>query len=193
MRKLIFPIFTVLTFTISATQPLHANQDQPKLLEFKEVEWIDLMPEEDFEALMNPPDYISDIVEGSEEDQLRNLGEGNDFFDDDPYQQALTSTKIVEEMDGKAIRIPGFMVPLEWDDNQSVLQFFLVPFLGACIHVPPPPPNQVIHVTTSTAIETWDLYTPFWISGVIQTSYIENDIAAATYAMELQSIEVYED
>ena len=121
-------------------------QDQGvDLSAFEVIEWTQLMPKEDLEALQNPPDYIMDIEEGSEEDKVVNQGElSTDMFFDDEYQRALLSTTVVPEMNGKAIRIPGFIVPLEFNDDKTVSQFFLVPFFGACIHVPPPPPNKVI-------------------------------------------------
>jgi hypothetical protein len=112
------------------------------------------------------------------------------FFDDE-YQRALLSTTVVSEMDGKAIRIPGFIVPLEFNDDKTVSQFFLVPFFGACIHVPPPPPNQVIHVTSSNGVKLENLYTPHWVSGVVNSVFIENEIATATYAMDAVDVEVY--
>lgn len=168
-------------------------QDQgADLSAFEVIEWTQLMPKEDLEALQNPPDYIMDIEEGSEEDKVVNQGElSTDMFFDDEYQRALLSTTVVPEMNGKAISIPGFIVPLEFNDDKTVSQFFLVPFFGACIHVPPPPPNQVIHVTSSNGVELENLYTPHWISGVVNSIYTENEIATATYAMDAISVEVY--
>ena len=162
------------------------------LSDFEEIEWTELMPAEDLEALQNPPDYIMDIEEGSAEDKVVSQGEKSiDTFFDDDYQRALLSTTVVSEMDGKAIRIPGFIVPLEFNDDKTVSQFFLVPFFGACIHVPPPPPNQVIHVTSSNGVKLENLYTPHWVSGVVNSVFIENEIATATYAMDAVDVEVY--
>ena len=42
-------------------------------------------------------------------------------------------------------RVPGYMVPLE-DNLEEVTEFLLVPYPGACIHVPPPPASQIVHV-----------------------------------------------
>jgi hypothetical protein len=162
------------------------------LSDFEEIEWTELMPAEDLEALQNPPDYIMDIEEGSAEDKVVSQGEKSiDTFFDDDYQRALLSTTVVSEMDGKAIRIPGFIVPLEFNDDKTVSQFFLVPFFGACIHVPPPPPNQVIHVTSSNGVKLENLYTPHWVSGVVNSVFIENEIATATYAMDAVDVEVF--
>ena len=70
------------------------------------------MPKEDLDALLNPPDYLSDIEDGSFEDQINNQFQSSiPAAGNDPYQQALVSTRIVPEMDGKPIRLPGFIVP----------------------------------------------------------------------------------
>jgi hypothetical protein len=169
------------------------------IAEFKTVEWTDLIPEADLDALLNPPSYLDDIEDGSFEDfsfedqisaQIQNsLAAAND----DSYQLALSSTRVIEAMDGQAIRIAGFIVPLEFDDEQTITQFFLVPFFGACIHVPPPPPNQIIFVNYPQGLKQDSLYDPFWISGVLNTSLVENDMAMAAYSMQMQSYEVYTD
>lgn len=177
---------------LTSQNNIDAQAQDTNLSNFEEIEWTELMPAEDLEALQNPPDYIMDIEEGSAEDKVVNQGEKpTDMFFDDEYQRALLSTTVVSEMDGKAIRIPGFIVPLEFNDDKTVSQFFLVPFFGACIHVPPPPPNQVIHVTSSNGVKLENLYTPHWVSGVVNSVFIENEIATATYAMDAVDVEVY--
>ena len=98
---------------------------------------------------------------------------------------------MVSEISGQAIRIPGFIVPLEFDDEQTITQFFLVPFFGACIHVPPPPPNQVIFVDYPEGLKLEALYDPFWVSGVVNTSLIKNELATAAYTLKMQFFEVY--
>ena len=151
------------------------------------------MPKKDLDALLNPPDYISQMEEGAFEDEilteLRNMPKEVS----DPYQQALVSTEVIKEMDGQRIRIPGFVVPLEFGENKKVTQFFLVPYFGACIHVPPPPPNQIIFVTSKKGLAIKELYDPLWISGIISTSRIENDVALAAYKMEMEFSEIYEE
>ena len=111
------------------------------------IEWIDLMPKEDLDALLNPPAYINEIVDGSDEDTLdKSFKNESDNIDDYLYQQALISRNIKESLNNMPVKIPAFIVPLEFDDDQNVTQFFMVPFFGACLHLPPPPPNQTIFV-----------------------------------------------
>lgn len=159
---------------------------------FKTVKWTDLMPKEDLDALLNPPSYVTNVKDGSIEDQIRSKIQNTiAAANDDRYQQALVSTRVVNEMDGRPIRIPGFIVPLEFDDEQTITQFFLVPFFGACIHVPPPPPNQIVFVQYPEGLKLEALNDPFWISGVVETSLIENELATAAYTLKMHYLEEY--
>ena len=160
--------------------------------DFKQVDWTQLMPKEDLDALMNPPEYLVDIEDGSSEDQISSeLQSATAASSDDRYQQALVSTRVVADMDGQAIKIPGFIVPLEFNDDQTTTQFFLVPYFGACLHIPPPPPNQIIFVEYPDGIQLESLTEPFWISGVLSNALIENDMATASYSMKMHYSERY--
>ena len=70
---------------------------------------------------------------------------------------------------GQSIIIPGFAVPLEWDDwFEYIDEFLLVPYFGACIHVPPPPPNQVIHVILDEPVYFEVISFAIWITGILE-------------------------
>lgn len=159
---------------------------------FMTAEWLDLIPQEDLDALFNPPSYLDDIEENSLDDQVNNALKN---ITDDPeaerYQQALVSTRVIPELNNVPIRMPAFIVPLEFDDEQRVIQFFMVPFFGACIHEPPPPPNQTIFVDYPQGFELESLIDPYWISGVLKTSLVENDMAIAAYTLEMHDFELY--
>jgi hypothetical protein len=165
-----------------------AKTPSPK---FKTIDWDNLMPEEDLNALLNPPSYIDDLEDSSLED-LTNEKLQIDLTAelDDRYQQALVSTKIIKEMDGQAVRIPGFVVPVEFDE-ETITEFFLVPYFGACIHSPPPPPNQIIYVHAPDGLTLNTLYDPFWISGIISTTLVENYMATSAYSMKMKSYKPY--
>ena len=190
-------------FEASAASELEESQktdsSDPKTLltkqpasAFKTLEWDDLMPADDLDALQNPPNYLYDFEDGSEEDEISGqLANAVTSAVNDRYQKALVSTRIIPEMNGTNIRIPGFIVPLEFDDEQTITEFFLVPYFGACIHSPPPPPNQIIYVRAPKGIQIETLYDPFWISGKLSTKLIENTMATAAYSMEMQSYEDY--
>ena len=71
------------------------------------------------------------------------------------------------ELDGRDIRIAGYLLPLEFD-GAGVKEFLLVPYAGACVHVPPPPPSQIIHVTSNVAFSAEGLFTPVWVIGTLR-------------------------
>lgn len=162
---------------------------------YLDIEWTDLMPKDDLDAILNPPEYLDDIVDGSVEDQLSELGQLSlPEADDSRYQQALVSSRVVEEFDGKAIRLPGFIVPLAFGSSQQeVTRFFLVPYFGACIHVPPPPPNQIIYAEFDKGFKLESLYDPFFLSGVLSTTMVEHETATAAYVIKVEKIEPYSE
>ena len=95
----------------------------------------------------------------------------------------------IRKLMGKPIKIPGFVVPLEGDDGfEYVKEFLLVPTFGACIHVPPPPPNQVIHVILDKPVYFEKLMYAVWVSGIVEIGeyFIEGskDFGKETYDTE---------
>jgi len=161
--------------------------------DYQEVEWTQLMPEEDLAALLNPPDYLAGIEDGSQEDSVEAFG--NQEFDNETtnrFQQALTSTQVVKTFENKPIRIPGFIVPLESSESQMVTEFFIVPYFGACIHMPPPPPNQIIYVSIEQGVELESLYDPFWFEGTLAIDTTENAMGTAAYRLEHVNVQPYE-
>ena len=95
----------------------------------------------------------------------------------------------ISKLMGKSVKIPGFAVPLEGDDGfEYVKEFLLVPTFGACIHVPPPPPNQVIHVILDKSVHFEKLLYAVWITGIIEIGeyFLEgtSDFGKQTYDTE---------
>ncbi|TVP44820.1 MAG: DUF3299 domain-containing protein [Gemmatimonadales bacterium] len=158
--------------------------------EYASIEWMDLLPGADFEALMNPPAWLDDIEEGSEADQVDSAR-----LQRDPvgrrYLEALTSTAVVAEKDQQAVRLPGFVVPLEFDDRQRVTEFFLVPWFGACLHLPPPPPNQMLHVRYPRGLDLARLEDAFWVEGTLETTIVNREIGTSAYALDADLVRPY--
>ena len=77
---------------------------------------------------------------------------------------------VVEELDGTPVKMPGYVLPLEFT-GRKVTEFLLVPWVGACIHTPPPPPNQIVHVVLDkkNAFESSSMYEPVWVAGEMLT------------------------
>ena len=101
-------------------------------------------------------------------------------------QQSLDAP-VVAELDGKVVKIPGFVVPLE-GDNDRTTEFLLVPYFGACIHVPPPPPNQTVYVKFSSGVPIDTIYDAVWVTGTLTTKTWQGDLATVGYS--LSGIEV---
>ncbi len=74
------------------------------------------------------------------------------------------ATAINQELAGKQIKIPGYALPLEYD-GKKVTEFLLVPWVGACIHTPPPPPNQIVYVSLAQGFEVRSRFEPVWVIG----------------------------
>jgi len=143
--------------------------------------------------LLNPPDYMNEISEGSVEDIPTSILKSTITEPEDSYQQALISTQVRPELDGNNIRVAGYLVPLDFNNKQRASTFYAVPWFGACLHLPPPPPNQIILVHSEQGVSIDDLYTPYWLSGELHTVIEENDIATSAYSMTLQSHELYSE
>ena len=79
-------------------------------------------------------------------------------------QQRLRGQALNSALDGQLVRLPGYLLPLEFS-GKMVTEFLLVPWVGACIHTPPPPPNQIVHVKADKAFEMAGVFTPVWVTG----------------------------
>lgn len=153
-----------------------------------ETDWLQLMPKSDQKAL----DAMPEITHNSPE-------AGGTFTAKGGLKQAkglpavMYSKKTVPEMNGKDIRIGGYPVPLETDAKGRSTLFFLVPYPGACIHVPPPPPNQLILVRYPKGLKLDDIYTPLWVFGNLKVEPVSNDLADAAYALDASKVRAVVD
>ncbi|EWH10770.1 hypothetical protein DS2_06956 [Catenovulum agarivorans DS-2] len=179
-----------------ATPNIKAAEKQTNEVEYKTIDWPDLIPPQQLELIENPPNYLVDLPDGlSEQELLATIEQARKENEDEiiAYEKALMSSDIIAEMDGQKIRIAGFVVPVNYDNEQKIKSFFLVPYFGACIHMPPPPPNQTIYVETETSIEVEYLYDPVWISGTLSTDLFEDEIATSAYVVQMSHHELYYD
>jgi hypothetical protein len=95
-------------------------------------------------------------------------------------------------MAGARVRIPGFVVPLE-TSGEKIREFLLVPYFGACVHVPPPPANQLIHVIPDKPVPGgWNML-PVWVNGVMAVGRIDSDMGTAGYQLRAVKVEEYEE
>ncbi len=96
----------------------------------------------------------------------------------------------LQALDGKQVRIPGFMVPLE-DNQKAVTEFLLVPTPQACIHVPPPPPNQMVLVEMDASANAKVEFGPIWIYGTLSLHSKRHQYGESSFVMKGEHIEPY--
>lgn len=98
--------------------------------------------------------------------------------------------QVTEAYNGKLVRIPGYLVPLDYSGT-GVTSALLVPYVGACIHVPPPPPNQLIFVTIGDPYQSNGLFEPVYVTGIFGTAATSTQLADVGYAISADTIEPY--
>jgi hypothetical protein len=148
-----------------------------------ELEWDDLIP-----ADWQPEKLMADY-------------DADNLTDDDPRADELmdklkalwAEAPVVQALDGQRLRLPGFVVPLETDATE-ITEFLLVPYFGACIHVPPPPANQTVLVLTADgAAYQGELFDTVWVEGIMRVEQFSNDLGDAGYRLEDAKVSPYED
>jgi uncharacterized protein len=108
-----------------------------------------------------------------------------------PPEQSITGKDVVYELAGTKIRIPGYIIPLDYN-GEGVKELILVPYVGACIHVPPPPPNQLILVRIEQSYNPREMFEPVYVTGVLGILDEETDLAEVGYSLQAESITPYE-
>ncbi|MEM0953414.1 MAG: DUF3299 domain-containing protein [Pseudomonadota bacterium] len=186
-----FTAFNILIWLLLCASSASAEQT------YREIEWIELIPEEVLEILMNPPETLMNIADGSELDKLPSEGGDSAVYgmgaEAQRYEEALQSTEVKAEFDGERVKIPGFIVPLAFDETRMISEFFLVPYFGACLHSPPPPPNQIIHSKFDGGISLDDIYEPFWLEGTLSVGMEATDIGTAAYKIAVDRVLRYDE
>lgn len=139
-----------------------------------DLEWDDLMPS----------------TGGTTMSRLRRLGvvqhgELSTGFEQD------TNAEVTTEFNGALVRIPGYLVPLDYDGT-GMTTALLVPYVGACVHVPPPPPNQLIFVSTEKPYDITSMFEPVYVTGLFGTAATSTQLAEIGYALVAEQIEPYD-
>ncbi len=105
--------------------------------------------------------------------------------------QQVLDFSVNKTLDGNTVKIPGFIVPLDVGKDGMVSEFFLVPYFGACIHVPPPPPNQIVYVRMDKGMALDSIYEAYWITGKLKVTNKTTRLGAAAYQLAGTKIEIY--
>lgn len=170
----------------AVTQPTTAKPQQDS--EYTEIEW---------ENLELPGQGLADIIQ-KYQPRIDAIPEGDPAEDAllEEMQAELNAAPVNSALNGKKIKIPGFISPLEVGEAKGMVkEFLLVPYFGACIHTPPPPLNQTLLVKPleGKSIGAERMYEPVWVYGTIVTEQIHTDLAEAGYQIKDASVEIYRD
>lgn len=104
---------------------------------------------------------------------------------------AYKAAPVVPALDGRLVRLPGFVVPLD-GDLKNMKSFLLVPYFGACIHTPPPPSNQIVHVVSDKPLKAADLMADaVWVTGVMSVKASQTELADAGYVLKVREVKPY--
>jgi hypothetical protein len=159
---------TLVAFGASAAAPSRGLQ---------ELEWRMLLPEKERDGFSAaPPAATHDYL--GESSSIAALQSG--------------SYEINPDLDGALVKVPGFVVPLSSNAAGEVNEFFLVPYFGACIHVPPPPPNQIIYVKMREGAQLRSIQDAQWVTGRLHAEVKSSSLGAAAYTLDGESMQPYE-
>ena len=199
-----FLVITMCVMLLACSDSENAEQaDQDSAATYTTIMWEDLIPPDELDILINPPAELLTIQEGSALD--RYLAEANSALNRDSppnmpglespeilaYVQALQSTNVNVDIVNKNVRIPAFLVPLDYHESEDVTSFFLVPYFGACLHSPPPPPNQTIYALMDGKTKFDAPWVAQYVSGILDATLVQNSLATSAYSMKVDKLEVF--
>lgn len=152
----------------ATTLPHAASAGDPQV-----IGWPDLIP---------PGVPYSEIIGEGEIDAIKDTWRPE--FDEN-------ATKLNKALHGAYIKMPGYVLPIDMT-TAGVTSFIMVPYVGACIHTPPPPANQLVFVETKTPWPSDQLWDPVWVTGIMKHELQSTTLADIGYALTADQIEVYE-
>lgn len=174
-RPAVFGLFLAIT----ALPPMAAKCVEPspprKPVPVLDLDWKELLPEsERSHYTATAPAPIHDY-----------RGEGG------PPAVQSQDFNVNKALEGATVRLPGFIVPLEAVRGSKLTEFLLVPYFGSCIHVPPPPPNQIVYVRAGHRTGIDSIYDAYWITGKLHLQTHNTRLGSAAYELSAEKIEPY--
>jgi len=152
----------------------------------KKITWDDLVPTDteavavDYSQVQNTVDLATlDDFDGDQQ----SLDDYLEYMDEVKATQAGGGDTIAKNLDQQNVKIAGYITPIEFD-GERVTEFFLVPYLGACAHVPPPPANQIIYVENVEGLSADNLYDPIYLVGKLDAKPIATMVANIGYTVK---------
>ena len=107
-------------------------------------------------------------------------------------RQMWDNAPINPQVLGQNVRLPGFMVPLE-ELPEGSKEFLLVPYFGACVHSPPPPANQIVHVVLDKPTKRIRLMDTLWVTGVMSATQTDSHMGMASYRIDAKAVAPYRE
>ncbi|MCI5044282.1 MAG: DUF3299 domain-containing protein [Aquisalinus sp.] len=203
---LISIIFCISVSGCGEQQPdvLEVQQFDPAVLrgaeDFSSLTWDDLLPDgEERKLIQLQNEYFDNLsrqltqlqpqtlAEAGRADAFAEIEEGSAL----DFMPQLGTFNVVNDLHDLRVRIPGFVVPLQSEGVNLYTEFLLVPYFGACIHFPPPPPNQIIYVVSDVAVRVEDTGRAYFLEGTLQTNSKETELGNTAYTLKLENIMFY--
>jgi hypothetical protein len=149
---------------------------KPKLTELQQLDWRELLPEPDRKKY-NP--NAPAPVHGP-------LGEGG------PPAVQVVTTAVNTDLDQALVQLPGFIVPIGEPKDGIVREFYLVPYIGADIHVPPPPSNQMVYVRSTAGVAIDAVHEAYWVTGKMHLENRTTPLGTSAYSLVASKVEQYQ-
>jgi hypothetical protein len=144
--------------------------------QLQQIDWRELLPESE-RRKYNP--NAPAPVHGP-------LGEGG------PPAVQVVTTSVNQDLDEALVKLPGFIVPIGVANDGMVREFYLVPYIGEDIHVPPPPSNQMVYVRSTTGIATEAVHEAYWVTGKMHVETRTTPLGTSAYSLVANKVEQYQ-
>lgn len=185
----IAPVQTWLVWQWQSSEAVYVSENQSLVKRAREMKshllkWGELLPPTEMTLLRKYQIDRMAMLDNQFEIALK-------AANDDEYKSSLVSTHTVDTFFGEVVAISGFIVPLEVNEKQQVTQFFFVPYFGACIHYPPPPPNQIIYSRLEGGLDDININQAYTLTGVLRGGLFEDPAGTSAYILEIAEIHEY--
>jgi uncharacterized protein len=175
-----FVVSAVLAGAVGAIGSLAMPANAADPVAFKEIAWADLVPK-DWSPLQRFRNGQFGSLSDSDPRAIQMMREMREAWDNAPTNPA---------MDGAAVKLPGYVVPLD-ETKAGMNEFLLVPYFGACIHTPPPPANQIVHVIAARPAKGLRMMDAVWVRGSLKAIRDDSAMGTSGYQMQAEAIDPY--
>lgn len=174
-----------LVYTAPDSSLVRSFESQSQSRSIIELQWQALLPDAERDALSQ---YQTRSSANTVEDVTSNILRSIQAASDQNYQAAMYSTNTLDTYNGAAVAMAGFIVPISFHEDQSPEIVFIVPYFGACIHFPPPPPNQMVFTKLAPGFTDLELEKAYLVSGLFSQGMFEDPMGTAAYQLDTVSI-----